>query len=134
MLSHGKRRKSAHDGRDSTIKDASAYDGRCAGMVGGGRIVVPQHLGAEIDRSAFSNNHGGQAHTRFDSREERLCDAGGASRGVVWRRAAALRAHARTRWRGHSRGDYAPRRIRVAHLEQRGKQHQHLGEHCRRRQ
>ena len=70
MLSHGKRRKSAHDGRDSTIDDASAYDGRCAGVVCGGWIVVPNYRGAKVDRSALGDDQRRQTNARFDLRKE----------------------------------------------------------------
>lgn len=70
MLSQGKRREPAHDGRDSTNDDASAYDGRCAGVVGGGWIVVAQHLGAEVNWSSLCDDQRRQTNARFDLREE----------------------------------------------------------------
>ena len=116
MLSHGKRRESGPDGRDSTTDNASAYDGRGARMVGGGWIVVRKHRGAKVNRSAL-----GDDQWSADERSIRPARrAIGRYRPDRWSRCAATSGRAPTPCSHSRRGAPAaitrPGAVRVAQL------------------
>ncbi len=95
-------------------------------MMSGGWIVVRMHRAAEIGRSLFGHDDGGEANPRRQLSMKGLGNARRAGRRVVLRQLAMLRGHRRHVWRSNPGSNCRRPRLAVTQFDQRREDQQRL--------